>query len=261
MTSASAAASARRPARASSSSSSSRPPARSAASAARAPARVVVASSSSSSSSSSRRRVAAAAASRPRDAADATVDPEVAREVVVVVARRRALVAAASALASAAASTSTRFASSRAAADDDDDDDDAAQAEIEAAMNSVLSSNSGEATFPPRVMFANTSPSVAPCYFRASSLWSVPGPPAETPTTSSWRDIADPVNGVVIVNATAYVTRGFADASGARSIADLGKPENVDVAKALGLDAIDDSARSVSHWSPYDRVGVLNADP
>ena len=128
-------------------------------------------------------------------------------------------------------------------------------------MNSVLSSNSGEATFPPRVMFANTSPSVAPCYFRASSLWSVPGPPAETPTTSSWRDIADPVNGVVIVNATAYVTRGFADASGARSIADLGKPENVDVAKALGLDAIDDSARSVSHWSPYDRVGVLNADP
>ena len=91
-------------------------------------------------------------------------------------------------------------------------------------MNSVLSSNSGEATFPPRVMFANTSPSVAPCYFRASSLWSVPGPPAETPTTSSWRDIADPVNGVVIVNATAYVTRGFADASGARSIADLGKP-------------------------------------
>jgi hypothetical protein len=31
--------------------------------------------------------------------------------------------------------------------------------------------------------------------------------------------------------------------------------------RIAGVDVVDAEARSIIHWSPYDRVGVVNADP
>ena len=66
----------------------------------------------------------------------------------------------------------------------------------------------------------------------------------------------DPVNGKVAVEARVFVTKGFVKPS----IADLGKPENVPVAKALGLDKYDDSYRRADMLGSYKRVDKTDGD-
>jgi hypothetical protein len=58
--------------------------------------------------------------------------------------------------------------------------------------------------------------------------------------TTEWGTIVDPVNGEAVRGARAFATPDF----GVKSIDDLGKPENVAVAKALGLDGEDSYRRA-----------------
>ena len=64
------------------------------------------------------------------------------------------------------------------------------------------------------------------------------------------------MNGKVAVEARVFVTKGFPK----QSIADLGKPENVPVAKALGLDKYDDSYRRADMLGSYKRVDKNDGD-
>jgi hypothetical protein len=142
-------------------------------------------------------------------------------------------------------------------AEDDDESEEDAQAAIEASMRNVLKVNSGEFSYPRQVAFRDGSSMRAS--FEVSSLWSVVGKAStggaagvgagdaesskdsskDAPkSTTTWQEIVDPVNGKVVQNVTLFFTKNFPS----QSIADLGKPENVSVAKALGL-ASDDSYR------------------
>ena len=152
-----------------------------------------------------------------------------------------------------------------AAADDDDDlDDEAAQAAIEASMKDVLSKNSGEVSYPRRAAFdgAFGVDGVKAASFEVSNLWTVAPVVQDVtgesgfPAMARWGEIVDPVNGKVAVEARVFVTKGFAKPS----IADLGKPENVPVAKALGLDKYDDSYRRADMLGSYKRVDVTDGD-
>ena len=151
------------------------------------------------------------------------------------------------------------------AADDDDDlDDDAAQAAVEASMKDVLSKNSGEISYPRRAAFdgAFGVDGVKAASFEVSNLWDVAPVVQDVtgesgfPATARWGEIVDPVNGKVAVEARVFVTKGFPK----QSIADLGKPENVPVAKALGLDKYDDSYRRADMLGSYKRVDKNDGD-
>lgn len=127
-------------------------------------------------------------------------------------------------------------------AEDDDEDEEAAQEAIEASMQSVLSQQSGEQSYPRQVAFGERN--VMQASFEVSSLWSMYGKDvamASDPvkaSNASWDKIVDPVNGKVVQNVRVFSTPNYAT----KSITDLGKPENVSVAKALGLES-DDSYR------------------
>ena len=144
---------------------------------------------------------------------------------------RRAFALAAAAAAAALAPPA------RADDDDDDLDEDAAQAAIEASMRDVLKAQSGEQTYPRQTAFgAPGQPMQAS--FEVSSLWSVSpkavvvGSGAKDASLATWTDVVDPVNGKVIQGVSMFVTPGYRTPN----ITDLGAPENVPVAKALGLD-------------------------
>ena len=136
-------------------------------------------------------------------------------------------------------------------------DEDAAQAEIEASMKSVLEVNSGEQSYPRQTAFTD-APGIMQSSFEVSSLWEVSpvtsnvaaSSSAGAKSTATWGGIVDPVNGKVVTGATVFVTKGFSVAS----IDALGKPENVSVAKALGLDG-DDSYRRADMLGSAKRVG------
>ena len=149
--------------------------------------------------------------------------------------------------------------SSRAAdpSDPDDLDEDAAQALIEASMRDVLAANSGEQTYPRQTAFGEaSSPAPLEASFEVSSLWDVSlpttalGANAKATSVANWREIVDPVNGKVVQDVTVFVTPNYATAN----IDDLGKPENVSVAKALGLDTYDDSYRRADMLGSAKRV-------
>ena len=151
--------------------------------------------------------------------------------------RRRAMCAV------AAGATLCAFTSAR--ADEDDDE----QAEVEANMRRVMERNSGEQTFVRQVGLSTASEDgVRPCAFEVSSLWTV-GKSATRGLTTTWGEIVDPVNGQAAVSAVTIATPNF----NARSIADLGKPEDVSVARALGLDG-DDSYRRADMLGAAKRV-------
>jgi hypothetical protein len=148
--------------------------------------------------------------------------------------------------------------SSRADPSDPDDlDEDAAQALIEASMRDVLAANSGEQTYPRQTAFGEAaSPAPLEASFEVSSLWDVSpattalGANAKATSVANWREIVDPVNGKVVQDVTVFVTPNYATAN----IDDLGKPENVSVAKALGLDTYDDSYRRADMLGSAKRV-------
>ena len=140
--------------------------------------------------------------------------------------RRRAMCAVAAG-ATLCGFTSANRTSVVARADEDDDE----QAEVEANMRRVMERNSGEQTFVRQVGLSTASEDgVRPCAFEVSSLWTV-GKSATRGLTTTWGEIVDPVNGQAAVSAVTIATPNFK----ARSIADLGKPEDVSVARALGL--------------------------
>mmetsp|Transcript_11786 Transcript_11786/g.49384 ORF Transcript_11786/g.49384 Transcript_11786/m.49384 type:complete len:193 (+) Transcript_11786:2-580(+) len=93
--------------------------------------------------------------------------------------------------------------------------------------------------------------------FEVSSLWSVIGK-QETKSNdtnsvksheASWSSIIDPVNGKVVQGVYLFHSPKYATAS----IENLGKPENVSVAKALGLDN-DDTYRRADMLGSARRV-------
>jgi hypothetical protein len=160
--------------------------------------------------------------------------------------------------------------------EEDEEDDEAAQAALVASMNSVLKAYSGEMSYPLQTAFDGASASSATLMrtsFEVSSLWDVP--PVTTlvsesaangaKSTATWSTIMDPVNGKVVTGAVVTVTKGFAK----QKITDLGKPENVSVAKVLGLDG-DDSYRradmlggggSASTFTPPGELQVPQPKP
>jgi len=151
--------------------------------------------------------------------------------------RRRALGAFACASLSVAislTSTSTEFA---ARADDEDEE----LAELEANMKRVMETNSGEQTFVRQIgLRSSDKANVRACAFEVSSLWRVDGARVVDAMTTEWGTIVDPVNGEAVQGARAFATPDF----GVKSIDDLGKPENVAVAKVLGLDGEDSYRRA-----------------
>lgn len=158
--------------------------------------------------------------------------------------RRRAMCAVAAG-ATLCGFTSANRTSVVARADEDDDE----QAEVEANMRRVMERNSGEQTFVRQVGLSTASEDgVRPCAFEVSSLWTV-GKSATRGLTTTWGEIVDPVNGQAAVSAVTIATPNFK----ARSIADLGKPEDVSVARALGLDG-DDSYRRADMLGAAKRV-------
>ena len=189
--------------------------------------------------SASRSDVAARARASPASTSDAASSPP-----APVSRRAFALAAATAALAPPA----------RADDDDDDLDEDAAQAAIEASMRDVLKAQSGEQTYPRQTAFgAPGQPMQAS--FEVSSLWSVSpktvvvGSGAKDASLATWTDVVDPVNGKVIQGVSMFVTPGYRTPN----ITDLGAPENVPVAKALGLDG-DDSYRRADMLGSAKRV-------
>lgn len=163
---------------------------------------------------------------------------------VTLSSRRRALCAVAVG-ATMRAFTSANPVSVVARADEDDDE----QAEVEANMKRVMERNSGEQTFIRQVGLSTTSEDgVRPCAFEVSNLWTV-GESATRGLTTTWGEIVDPVNGQAAASAVTIATPNF----NARSIADLGKPEDVPVARALGLDG-DDSYRRADMLGAAKRV-------
>ena len=144
-------------------------------------------------------------------------------------------------------------------AEDEDEDEDAAQAAIEASMKDVLKRQSGEQTFPRQTAFGSygSGSGVMQASFEVSSLWSVIGK-QETKSNdtnsvksheASWSSIIDPVNGKVVQGVYLFHSPKYATAS----IENLGKPENVSVAKALGLDN-DDTYRRADMLGSARRV-------
>ena len=191
---------------------------------------------------------------RPNHSIQPSADDDVGRS-------RRDVLAIAALFTQCAVGTPLAFA----AADDDDDlDEEAAQAAIEASMKDVLSKNSGEVSYPRRAAFdgAFGVDGVKAASFEVSNLWTVAPVVQDVtgesgfPAMARWGEIVDPVNGVVAVEARVFVTKGFVKPS----IADLGKPENVPVAKALGLDKYDDSYRRADMLGSYKRVDKTDGD-
>ena len=124
-------------------------------------------------------------------------------------------------------------------------------------MRDVLAANSGEQTYPRQTAFGEaSSPAPLEASFEVSSLWDVSlpttalGANAKATSVANWREIIDPVNGKVVQDVTVFVTPNYATAN----IDDLGKPENVSVAKALGLDTYDDSYRRADMLGSAKRV-------
>jgi hypothetical protein len=143
-------------------------------------------------------------------------------------------------------------------AEDEDEDEDAAQAAIEASMKDVLKAQSGEQTYPRQTAFGayGAGSGVMQASFEVSSLWTVLGKretiandPSSVKSTASWEAVVDPVNGKVAQNVYLFHSPKYATAS----IADLGKPENVSVAKALGLEG-DDTYRRADMLGSAKRV-------
>ena len=128
-------------------------------------------------------------------------------------------------------------------ADEDDDE----LAEVEANMKAVMEANSGEQTFAKQVGLSDVD-GVRACSFEVSSLWQV-GDKSSKGLDSFWGAIVDPVNGEAVTNARMFATPNFRVAS----IDDLGKVEDVQVAKALGLDG-DDSYRRADLLGAAKRV-------
>jgi len=128
-------------------------------------------------------------------------------------------------------------------ADEDDDE----LAEVEATMKAVMQANSGEQTFAKQVGLSDVD-GVRACSFEVSSLWQV-GDKSSKGLDSFWGAIVDPVNGEAVTNARMFATPNFRVAS----IDDLGKVEDVQVAKALGLDG-DDSYRRADLLGAAKRV-------
>ena len=120
--------------------------------------------------------------------------------------------------------------------------------EVERAMRDVMSRNSGEQTFERRESLRGVD-GVEPCAFEVSSLWKVSESDTKRDSTE-WGTFVDPVNGEAVRNALVYAKKDF----GAKSIVDLGKPEDVQVAKALGLDELDDSYRRADLLGAAKRV-------
>ena len=163
---------------------------------------------------------------------------------------RRAFALAAAAAAAALAPPA------RADDDDDDLDEDAAQAAIEASMRDVLKAQSGEQTYPRQTAFGAPGQPMQGS-FEVSSLWTVSpktvtvGSGANAASLATWTDVVDPVNGKVIQGVSLFVTPGYRTPD----ITDLGAPENVPVAKALGLDG-DDSYRRADMLGSARRVAA-----
>ena len=143
-------------------------------------------------------------------------------------------------------------------AEDEDEDEDAAQAAIEASMKDVLAQQSGEQTYPRQTAFGSygSGSGVMQASFEVSSLWSVIGKretvsndTASVKSTASWDAIVDPVNGKVVQGVSLFHSPRYATAS----IENLGKPENVSVAKALGLES-DDTYRRADMLGSARRV-------
>jgi len=128
----------------------------------------------------------------------------------------------------------------------DDEDDELAAAE--ATMRDVMSRNSGEQTFARRESLRNID-GLDACAFEVSSLWTL-GEGESKGDETIWGTFVDPVNGEAVQKALVFATRDF----GVKSIADLGKPEDVQVAKALGLDKLDDSYRRADLLGAAKRV-------
>ena len=128
-------------------------------------------------------------------------------------------------------------------ADEDDDE----LAEVEATMKAVMQANSGEQTFAKQVGLSGVD-GVRACSFEVSSLWQV-GDTSSKGLDSFWGAIVDPVNGEAVTNARMFATPNFR----VSSISDLGKVEDVQVAKALGLDG-DDSYRRADLLGAAKRV-------
>lgn len=128
----------------------------------------------------------------------------------------------------------------------DEEDDDLAAAE--ATMRDVMSRNSGEQTFARRQSLRNVD-GLEACAFEVSSLWTL-GEGEGKGDETTWGSFVDPVNGEAVQKALVFATRNF----GVKSIADLGKPEDVPVAKALGLDKLDDSYRRADLLGAAKRV-------
>lgn len=193
---------------------------------------------------------ASPARARSRAALEPTSDPPSPPRLGV--SRRLSLLSAALSVAFAAPLSSRADPS-----DPDDLDEDAAQALIEASMRDVLAANSGEQTYPRQTAFGEaSSPAPLEASFEVSSLWDVSlpttalGANAKATSVANWREIVDPVNGKVVQDVTVFVTPNYATAN----IDDLGKPENVSVAKALGLDTYDDSYRRADMLGSAKRV-------
>ena len=132
-------------------------------------------------------------------------------------------------------------------------------------MKDVLKAQSGEQTHPRQTAFGayGAGSGVMQASFGVSSLWTVSGKretiandPTSLKSTASWEAVIDPVNGKVVQNVFLFHSPKYATAS----IADLGKPENVSVAKALGLEG-DDTYRRADMLGSAKRVakdiGVL----
>jgi hypothetical protein len=127
------------------------------------------------------------------------------------------------------------------------DEDDEELAEVEANMKAVMEKNSGEQTFAKQVGLSNVD-GVRACSFEVSSLWQV-GDTSSKGLDSFWGAIVDPVNGEAVTNARMFAAPNFR----VSSIDDLGKVEDVQVAKALGLDG-DDSYRRADMLGAAKRV-------
>jgi hypothetical protein len=176
---------------------------------------------------------------------------DVEREVV----RRRAVLMTMS-RALAAVCVAQRVPGAAFALTSDDADDDASQEAIEAQMRAVMERQSGEQVFVKQIgcVQSNATDGVKPCAFEISNLWRV----GETTTTTNglsteWGEIIDPVNGEAARSARVFATPNF----GAKSIVDLGKPEDISVAKVLGLDG-DDFYRRADMLGAAKRVDKNN---
>jgi hypothetical protein len=135
----------------------------------------------------------------------------------------------------------------------DDTDDDASQEAIEAQMRAVMERQSGEQVFVKQVgLQSNATDGVKACAFEISNLWRV-GEATTNDLNTEWGEIIDPVNGEAARGALVFATPNF----GAKSIVDLGKPEDISVAKVLGLDG-DDFYRRADMLGAAKRVDKNN---